>query len=200
MKEFPDARPIATTGTVQHMKQQVEEKNFRSQWDSRFPGEIQQPFVLAEPLNPENKFTIGRWEFHVVEVGHSDTYDSTVLWVPELRLAVCGDVVYGQVHQMLFEANTPAKRAEWIRAIEKVEALDPVHVVPGHCQEGELLGRWHLDNTKEYIRAFEDVLKGKPTSARDIVSAMTKRYPDRFNVGAIILGAQAAVQGAKARF
>ncbi|KID94982.1 Beta-lactamase-like protein, partial [Metarhizium majus ARSEF 297] len=199
VQEFPEAKPVATAGTVQHMKQQVEENVFRFQWDSRFPGEIQQPFVLAEPLPRDNKLTLNQWELQAVEVGHSDTYDSTVLWVPALRLAVCGDVVYGQVHQMLMETNTPAKRAEWIRAVEKVEALDPLHVVPGHCQEGEILGRWHLDNTKEYIRAFEDVLKGNPKSARDVVGAMTKRYPDRFNVGAIILGAQAAVQAAQSR-
>jgi hypothetical protein len=50
------------------------------------------------------------------------TYDSSVLWMPQLRLAACGDVVYDQVHQMLADVNRRAKRDEWIRAVEKVEA------------------------------------------------------------------------------
>ncbi|KAF4927097.1 hypothetical protein CGCVW01_v002637 [Colletotrichum viniferum] len=53
-----------------------------------------------------------RREFHAIECGHSDTYASTVLWQPNLKLVACGYVIYGQVHQMLYEANTKAKRDE----------------------------------------------------------------------------------------
>ncbi|KAJ1706949.1 metallo-beta-lactamase domain protein [Aspergillus flavus AF70] len=198
LQRFPEAKPVATAATVQHMKQQVEEKNYQTQWESRFPGEIARPFVLAQPLPESNEFKLqDRWLFQAIEVGHSDTYDSTALWVPDLRLAVCGDVVYGQVHQMLFEANTTAKREEWIRAVEKIEALDPLYVVPGHCQEGEVLGRWHLANTKQYIRDFAKVLEKKPKSPREIVEAMTKLYPDRYNIGALIMGAMGYFQALK---
>jgi len=98
---------------------------------------------------------------------------------------------------MLLEANTAAKREEWIRAIEMVEALDPLYVVPGHCQEGEIMGCWHLENTKEYIRDFSRIVDGKPKSPRDIVGAMTKLYPDRYNTGAVILGAMGYFQALK---
>ncbi|KAE8165500.1 beta-lactamase-like protein [Aspergillus tamarii] len=198
LQRFPEAKPVATAATVQHMKQQVEEKNYQAQWESRFPGEIAKPFVLAQSLPGSNEFKLqDRWLFQAIEVGHSDTSDSTALWVPDLRLAVCGDVVYGQVHQMLFEANTAAKREEWIRAVEKIEALDPLYVVPGHCQEGEVLGRWHLANTKQYIRDFANVLEKKPKSPREIVDAMTKLYPDRYNTGALIMGAMGYFQALK---
>ncbi|QKX59078.1 uncharacterized protein TRUGW13939_06208 [Talaromyces rugulosus] len=198
VQRFPEAKPVATAATLRHMEQQIEAKNFEAQWGSRFPGEIELPFVLAQALPSSNKFTLqNKWLFQAVEVGHSDTYDSTALWVPDLRLAVCGDIVYGQVHQMLFEANTAAKREEWIRAVENIEALDPLYVVPGHCQEGEIMGRWHLTNTKQYIRDFGKVLEGKSNSTRDIVEAMTKLYPDRYNTGALIMSAMGAIQAAK---
>ncbi|PLB47448.1 Metallo-hydrolase/oxidoreductase [Aspergillus steynii IBT 23096] len=196
--KYPDARVLATPGTIKHMEQQIEDRNYQSQWESRFPGEIAQPFISADPIPSGNEFKLqGQWCFQAIEVGHSDTYDSTVLWVPDLRLAVCGDVVYGQVHQMLGEASTAAKREEWIRAVEKIEALDPLYVVPGHCQEGEIMGRWHLGNTKEYIEDFARVVESKPKSAREIVAAMTKLYPDRFNTGALVIGAMGAMQAAK---
>lgn len=81
-----------------------------------------------------------------------------------------------------------AKRQAWIRAVEKVEALEPLYVVPGHCLEGEVYGKWHLENTKRYIRDFEKV-----------VAAMTELYPDRFNVGAVIMGAMGALNAAKSK-
>lgn len=193
LKRFPEAVPLATTGTVSQMKEQIEENTFKTMWESLFPDQIQRPLVLAKPI-PEDwsgRFRIDdRWDFEVKECGHSDTYSSTILWVPALRLAVCGDVVYGQVHQMLMEANTQAKRDEWIRAIELVRSLHPMYVVPGHRQAEEIDGIWHLDSTKKYIEDFSKVVQGNPASEADVVSAMMGLYPDRFNPGALKLSAK----------
>lgn len=188
LKRFPETVPIATAAVVKHMEQQIEERVFKETWESRFPGQIYQPFVLAKPLPADNQFKLGnRWVFEAIECGHSDTYDSTILWVPDLKLAVCGDIVYGQVHQMLLEANTKAKRQEWIRAIEKVEALNPSYVVPGHKLPEEIDGNWHLAATKKYIEDFGRVLERDPKDAREAFTQMSKLYPDRFNPGALIL-------------
>jgi hypothetical protein len=40
-----------------------------------------------------------------VEVGHSDTDDTTVLHVPSIGLVVAGDVAYNGVHQYLLEGG-----------------------------------------------------------------------------------------------
>ncbi|KAI1142080.1 Metallo-hydrolase/oxidoreductase [Hypoxylon sp. FL0543] len=188
MKRFPEVIPVATAPVVKHMEQQIERQTFQETWESRFPGQIHQPFVLAKPLPANNQFKLeDRWIFQGVECGHSDTYDSTVLWVPDLRLAVCGDVVYGQVHQMLLEANTKAKRQEWIRAVEKVEALKPSYVVPGHKLPEEIDGIWHLAATKKYIEDFGKALDENPKDATEAFVHMCNLYPDRFNPGALKL-------------
>jgi glyoxylase-like metal-dependent hydrolase (beta-lactamase superfamily II) len=191
LKHFPDAVPVATKGTVQHMEQQISEPYFSETWEYRFPGQISQPCILAQALEGSDpSFELeNRWTFQAIECGHSDTYDSTVLWVPDLKLAVCGDVVYGQVHQMLFEANTKAKRQEWIRAVEKVEALDPSYVVPGHRQAEEIDGVWHLAATKKYIEDFGHVLESDPKDEKEVFKAMVKLYPDRYNPNALKLSA-----------
>lgn len=41
----------------------------------------------------------------VIDVGHSDTDDTSVLHVPELEPAVAGDVVYNGVPQFLVESG-----------------------------------------------------------------------------------------------
>lgn len=182
LQHFPEAKAVATEATVRHIEQQISEEGF-SAWLAFFPGDqLSTQHRLPEALPSDNKFLLeGRWVFEAIECGHSDTFDSTVLWVPDLRLAVCGDVVYGDVHQMLLEANTPEKRVEWIRAVEKVEALNPVYVVPGHRNADEMDGIWHLEATKKYIRDFIGLLEQKPQTVSELYSAMIAKYPHRFN-------------------
>ncbi|RTE80250.1 hypothetical protein BHE90_005263 [Fusarium euwallaceae] len=200
LKHHPEAIPLATAATIKHMEQQIEEAYFQEQWETRFPEQIPQPFSLAKPLTEDTglQFKLeDRWVFQAILCGHTDTYDSTILWVPDLRLAVCGDVVYGQVHQMLMEANTKAKRLEWIRAIEKVEALDPAYVVPGHRQAEEIDGVWHLAETKRYIEDFGRVIEKDPQDMAEIVSQMVALYPERFNPGVVKLSAMGAFMVSK---
>jgi glyoxylase-like metal-dependent hydrolase (beta-lactamase superfamily II) len=114
---FPGARVLATKGTIAHMKQQLEPTFFRRFWAGFFPGDqlpndLQMDAKFAEILPGNNRFGVDGHVLQAIEVGHTDTFDTTVLWVPDLRLAVCGDVVYGDVHMYLVEANTREKRIE----------------------------------------------------------------------------------------
>ncbi|VUC30899.1 unnamed protein product [Clonostachys rosea] len=195
LKHFPEAIPLATAGTINHMKEQISDEFFKREWEFRFPSQIHKPFMLAQELPPTTglKFYLeDQWELQVFECGHADMADSTFLWVPDLRLAVCGDVVYGQVHQMLMEANTKAKRDEWLHAIDMVRALDPLYVVAGHKRAEEIDGTWHLEATKEYIKDFEKVLQTDPKDAAEVFKKMVALYPDRFNPGALRLSAMGA--------
>jgi len=191
-RRFPGVKAVATAGTIAHMKQQIEPRTFKATWGTQFPNQIDTEFVLAEPLPASGEFQLEGHALKAVEVGHSDTHDTTVLWVPDLRLAVCGDVVYGDVHCMLGTAKTKALREEWIAAIMKVGALGPEIVVPGHMKPGELTGTFHLAATKQYILDFDEVVGIGERTSREIAEAMLKRYPTRFNPGALLMGAMAA--------
>jgi len=187
LKRFPGARAVATAATVEHMKQQVEPRNYKATWGSQFPGQIDDSFQLATPLPASNEFYVDGHVLKAIEVGQADTYDSTILWVPDLKLAVCGDVVYGDVHQMLGETTTKQKRDGWIASIRKVEALKPELVVPGHKKASEMDGTFHLAETRKYIETFEELL-AQSKNSRELSQAMLKRYPTRFNPGALIMG------------
>lgn len=181
-QRFPEAVAVATKATIQHIDQQLGEDYFPNTWEAFFPGgQIYKSVTKPKPLANSNEFKQGRWLFKAIEVGDSDTYDSTVLWVPDLRLAVCGDVVYGEVQQMLLEANTKIKREEWIRAMERVQALDPVYVVAGHKKAEEPDGAWHLANTKKYLLDWGSLLKNSPKDPQELYGELVKLYPQRFN-------------------
>ena len=194
LKRWPDAVPIATSGTVKHIQDSIKPENFNPVWEAYFPNQIAKPFIIPQALPEDNQeFMLeGRWKMQAIECGNTDTWDSTVLWVPDLRLVAGGDVIYGGCHQMLLWANTAEKRAEWIRAVEIVEALNPVYVVPGHKLEGEIDGIWHLAATKKYIEDFGRLVGKGPRSKEDLFGWMTDLYPDRFNPRAL----HASVQGA----
>ncbi|KAH6717144.1 beta-lactamase-like protein [Leptodontidium sp. MPI-SDFR-AT-0119] len=188
LEHFPDAEPVATAATVRYMEGHIEPGSFRKSWGTQFPGEIEERFVLAKPLPQNNEMELEGNVLKAVEVGQADTHDSTVLWVPSIKLAVCGDVVYGDVHQMLGECNTKAKRQGWIDSIRKVEALKPEIVVPSHKRASEIDGAFHLKNSREYIESFEAFLEGGAKDARELSALMTEKYPTRFNPGALIVG------------
>lgn len=191
-KRYPGLKVVATAGTIQHMKDSIGPQAFKY-WDSLFPGQIDKEFVLADELPADGRFELEGHELKAIEVGHSDTYNTTVLWVPSIKLAVCGDVVYGNVHQMLAAAKTRALREEWTRAIEKVQSLGPELVVPGHKEAHEMDGAFHLENTKEYIRQFGSLVEsGKSKNPRELAGKMLEKYPTRFNEGALMAGCAAA--------
>lgn len=191
-KRYRSLKIFATSGTIQHMKDAIEPKAF-GYWNGLFPDQIDKQFVLADPLPGDGIFQLEGHELRAVEVGHSDTYNTTVLWVPSIKLAVCGDVVYGNVHQMLAAAKTKDLRAEWIRAIETVQSLAPELVVPGHKEAHEMDGVFHLENTRDYILQFGELTEsGSCTSPKDLFAKMLEKYPTRFNEGALMAGCAAA--------
>lgn len=190
-KHFPGVTALATAATLTHMKKQTEPAVWDTTWSRFFPGQIDVPVQFAEALAPSNEFFVEGHVFRAVEVGHTDTKDTTVLHIPHLNLVVCGDVVYGDVHQYLVEANTKEKRAEWIAAIEKVKALKPETVVAGHKRPGSVDGVYNLDASQKYIRDFEKLLESSE-SAEQLYGEMVKMYPNRLNPKPLVSACKAA--------
>lgn len=190
-KRWPKVIVAATPGTVAHMKQQLEPKTMKTLWLSYFPGnQIPQNIAVPEPLKSDT-FHVEGHPLKVVETGHTDTYDTTVLHVPDLDLVVCGDAVYDDVHPFVVEANTPEKRAEWIRGIEKIEALNPKTVIGGHVRPGSAHGAYSLQATKEYLRAFDETIRTSKNS-KEMSKKMRELFPNRINPTALAAGAAAA--------
>ena len=191
---FPGAKVVATKGTIEHMKQQIEPGFFASFWQKFFPDQLPEPVMTAEALPKDGKFELEGHVLQAVEVGHTDTTDTTVLWVPDLKLAVCGDVVYGDVHQYLVEANTKEKRWEWIAALEKVKSLRPETVVAWHKRPGGLDGAYNLDSSIEYIKDFQGLIDDGVKDATTLYERMMDKYGGRVNSHALLGGCGAAIK------
>lgn len=193
-KRFPGVKFIATQGTLEHVKQQYEPANYDGIWNKFFPGQIAEEKPIPEAVAENGEFEIDGHLFQALEVGHTDTFDTTVLHVPELKLVVGGDVVYGDCNQHFGEANTSEKRAEWLNALDKVSSLGAEVVVAGHMKE-EQVGRDSAEvligNTKKYIRDFEEE-KSKAGTGMELFVSMKKNYPARLNDFILMVACNAA--------
>jgi glyoxylase-like metal-dependent hydrolase (beta-lactamase superfamily II) len=186
---YPGVRAVATPRVVERMRQQVSSKTFAAVWESRFPKLIRRDVKVAEPL-ADLRFELEGQEIVALEVGHTDTDDTTVLHVPSMGLVVAGDVAYNDVHVYLAESDHD-KRMEWLRALDVIDGLRPRAVVAGHKRAGRRDEPKIVEETRSYIRDFDRIVQHTRT-ARDLYEQMLTLYPDRVNPGALWSSARAA--------
>jgi glyoxylase-like metal-dependent hydrolase (beta-lactamase superfamily II) len=114
-------------------------------------------------------------------IGTTDTGHSSVVHVPALGLVVSGDVVYNQTHMWL-SGSTPDSRANWLRALDAVAALEAETVIAGHRnpQAPDDDARRQVSECRRYIVDFEAALSASSTPG-ELIGRMTQAHPDLAN-------------------
>jgi glyoxylase-like metal-dependent hydrolase (beta-lactamase superfamily II) len=179
------ARVVASAGTIAQMRGNVAARG--SLWDTVYDGIPPSP-VTAVTV-PDNRFTLEGHELVIVEVGHTDSDDTTVLHVPDLDLVVAGDAIYNGVHMYVGQSVTVGGFGTWRAAIDTVEALEPRHIVSGHQNKtlDDDAAR-QIAETRQYLDDAEELLRTEPTAVAFFDAAIA-RYPD--HLGRFVLWAGA---------
>ncbi len=154
------ARVVATAGTIAKMHANVAARAVL--WDKTYRGIPPSPVTAVTVL--DNRFTLEGHDLVIVEVGHADTDDNSVLHVPDLGLVVAGDVIYNGAHLYLAESVLVGGFGPWRSAIAKVESLEPRHIVAGHQNR-------QLDDDADWLLRTEK-------TAVDFFNAKIQRYPN----------------------
>jgi glyoxylase-like metal-dependent hydrolase (beta-lactamase superfamily II) len=175
------ARVVASAGTIAQMHGNVAARPLL--WDKVYQGIPPSP-VTAVTI-PGNRFTLEGRDLVIVEVGHSDSDDTSVLHVPDLGLVVAGDVIYNGVHMYLGQSAVTGGFGPWRDAIGKVEALGPRHIVAGHQNEqlDDDAGRT-IAETRQYLDDADELLRTENTAV-GFFNAKIERYPD--HLGRMVL-------------
>src|SRR5246127_2980184 len=181
LQRFPGVVAYATEGTIAMMHKQATEGRAQM-WDVDFPGQIPPSPVVYQPI-PVDGTKLEGHQLLAVEVGHTDTDDTTVLHVPSIGLVVAGDVAYNGVHQYLLESAHGGVEA-WLAALDKVAALRPRAVVAGHKNKDLPDDPAIIDQTRDYLINARRLLAEKP-SPRRYFDQIVALYPDRLNVGPV---------------
>ncbi|KIN07069.1 hypothetical protein OIDMADRAFT_46976 [Oidiodendron maius Zn] len=187
-KAFPDAQFVATGNVVAGIEA-LYATVYDAIWPNMFPGQLHPSKPVPKALPASGKLHLDGHEIRGIEVGHTDNEFSSFLHVPSLRLVISGDIVYGECHQYFGEANTKARRREWLDAIDSIEALNPQIIVAGHKRASEIDGAYLMQSTRDYIHTFEKELS-QTTSWESLFDRMVALYPQRWNLFILELGCQ----------
>jgi glyoxylase-like metal-dependent hydrolase (beta-lactamase superfamily II) len=183
LKRFPMAKPVATAEVIASMRAQADPEFIRDFWQTRFPGQIPDA-VYAEIDEIEgNSLQLEDHRFDILRLGHTDTDDTTALWVPSVRLLVAGDAVYNDVHLYLGESQGGLTR-QWLDALDLIAGVNPQTVVAGHKREDRPDLPTDIAETRDYITTFEQIA-AEATCIEELYEAMLRRYPTRVNRGAL---------------
>ncbi len=111
---------------------------------------------------------VGGKAVQLIEVGPAHTRGDAMVYLPAERVLFAGDVLFIGGHPILWEG--PA--GNWVRALERIEELDPEVIVPGH---GPITDRQGVARLKDYFVALQAQVKrrfeagvGPVEAARDL--------------------------------
>jgi glyoxylase-like metal-dependent hydrolase (beta-lactamase superfamily II) len=190
LQHFPEARGYAAPEVAARAAWEVELNKKSKYWTSRFPGELPETPVVPEVLNTDEILVDGQ-VVNLIHIGQGDIGGSTIFHVPSAAAAVCGDVVYNNVHMMMYEADE-AKREAWIASIDAVAALNPKTVVAGHKSVGAADLPESLAASKRYLRDFTTVAQ-KGGTVQDLVHGMLELHGERDQPHTLWISARAEV-------
>src|SRR5260370_34836603 len=173
------------------MRQHASPEILEKVWKAGFPNQVPDSLVIAEELKG-NVIDLEGHELLAVELGHTDTDNTTCLNVPSIGLVVAGDAVYNDVHLYLAQSN-PQTRREWIAALDKIESLKPRAVVASHKRPEKPDDPRTIEETRQYIRDF-DRLAETTTTAQELYDRMLELYPNRVNAGWALWSSPRAVK------
>ncbi|KAH8897279.1 Metallo-hydrolase/oxidoreductase [Thozetella sp. PMI_491] len=189
-KRFPGVEIVSTAHSIDHMATQLT-PDLRQFWNELFPGQIDEDSfqILAKPLK-DNKFTIEGHLFEAVDVGHSDTDETTFLHIPDLDMVVAGDIVYNDVHMWMRESTLQSQRDAWLRSLDKIAIEKPGIVVGSHHRPGGVDGAFNVGASKDYISTYSKLV-AVAENAVDLYNKVLAAYPNRIGKLVLWLGCQA---------
>jgi glyoxylase-like metal-dependent hydrolase (beta-lactamase superfamily II) len=183
LEKFPEAKVVATPETVSRMVEAINPEAVDGFWRNLFPGQIPEKLVIATPLE-QNHFMLEKERLEVVRLGHTDTDDTTALWVPAIDLVVAGDAVYNNTHPHLGESKSKEARLRWMAALDKIAALKPKIVIGGHSDPSKGFSPDAIQETKDYLNDFAR-LDEQTSTPEELYSQMMELHPTRLNIGSI---------------
>src|SRR6201995_4275212 len=134
LDRFPNARAFALPAVIEHMRAGSSPEFFESFWTPRFDGRLPHELAFPEPLDSHTIDLEGH-QLVVVELGHTDTDQTTCLHAPDIDLVVAGDAAYKDFQVSPAEAN-PHQRRPWIAALDTINPPPPQRVIAGHQRAG----------------------------------------------------------------
>jgi glyoxylase-like metal-dependent hydrolase (beta-lactamase superfamily II) len=192
-ESFPNARLMALPATIAEIEKTWQAKV--KEWQPTYKDKITSKPVIPEPI-ATNSLDLEGQKLEIVAGQQGDDAQNSYVWIPSLRTAVTGDIVYDGVHPWTAE-TTPASRKAWSTTLDKLSAMKPDKVIPGHQKADKSSDPANLEFTRTYLAAYDEALAASK-NAKDLEAKMKEKYPGAALPVIVKIGAEAAYKpGAK---
>ncbi|MFQ0974804.1 MBL fold metallo-hydrolase [Vibrio campbellii] len=168
---FPDVKVAASEAVVKHIERTKDAK--LAYWGPILKEGAPLKIVVPTVLN-DTTLTLEGKRIEVKEINTHDAY----LWVPSEETVFGGVSVYSGVHVWMADTQSKQERTQWSQSLERMKALKPKTVIPGHYLGDMPKGVEGVQFTMNYIADIEQTLEklSKPSSS-EISAAMKAKYP-----------------------
>src|ERR1700674_400299 len=187
---YPRVRIIANSAVVDRINKVYQEKI--DKWKTILgPGATSR--VVAISKFDDNFIKFEGSKIEILKDMQGDTDENSMLWIPGQGILITGDVLFNDMHVYTAETDSKA-RGRWLNSLNKIRALKPSVVIPGHSKVGAPVdASTAVDFTERYLLAFEEELRNakQPDS---LINAMKERFPSADLFLAIERGAEANVK------
>ena len=170
---FPSAKLVALPATVDEIAKSWEAKV--KQWKPLFKDAIPAKPILPEPLAGD-ALSVDGVKLEIVGGQQGDATNDAYVFIPSLKAVVAGDIVYDDVFPWTAE-TTPETRKSWAGTLDKLSALNPEIVVPGHQKADHKQAPASIAFTKAYLAAFDEALAASKKPA-ELQAKIKAKYPD----------------------
>lgn len=169
---FPQVRILALPQTVAAARTgwPARQKFWLATYGNNIPGP--DPVLPEELTTPY--LTLEGHEFPVTgPLAGSDGPGNSFVYIPELKAVVTGDVVFDHVY---FGVQKDKARDAWSQSIDRILALKPEIIVPGHEGPGATRNLASIAFMKQYIADW-DVNVSRSKDAAEMRENVLKQYP-----------------------
>ncbi|MFW5389184.1 MBL fold metallo-hydrolase [Yersinia sp. 2542 StPb PI] len=184
-KAFPQAKVLATPQTIEEIEATKDGK--MAYWGpilkENAPGKI----IIPQALQGKS-FTIDGQKIDV-EGLDGPSPEKTFVWIPSLKAVVGGVAVSGNIHLWVADTQTAESRQHWLTTLEKIKALKPVTVVPGHYLDNAPQTLASVTFTQNYLTTLNTEIPKAKDSA-ELIAAMKKHYPELKDESSLELSAK----------
>lgn len=171
--EFPDVKIFATAPTIEWIKNTVDKKV--AFWGPKMGANAPRKPIVPDLL-PADGLSLEDQKLEVIGLD-SELPGRTCVWIPSIKAVVGGVNIYSGLHLWIADASTKEARAAWTRALERIEALKPAVVVPGHAASVPVAASDAINFSKEYLRKYE-LESGRTKDSATLIEAMKRQYPN----------------------
>lgn len=152
-EEMTELPPAAMAMLVQQAPQMGLLGEFFLRCFGAFEFDGIEPVLPKQTFSGELSLRVGERELQLIEVGPAHTRGDTLVHLPAERVLYSGDVLFSGAHPIAWAGPV----SHWIAACERILALDPQAIVPGH---GPL-------STVEQVRELRDYFEYLYEQARE---------------------------------